>query len=716
MAVIQKLRNSGAVVIAIVVALVLFVLGDILTGSKYTGLTSREDQDVIGEVFGNKIREKDLNEAFTELYKRQSESNPDFKDDEKTRKELIEQAWSTLVKKYTIEAQVKKAHVDVSDEEFNEMIMGENPIESVKGIPDFQTDGNYDTKKVSDLFRMAKTNKTLNRSLADFVKSVKQQETESHYTRYISKAQMKSKVEKEYSYVAANQGANGKVVAVNYSSVPDKDVKVTDADLEKYLKAHKEEYKQTYSSRDIQYVYWEITPSREDTLYSRKQAEDIYTSWGKETKPDTSGEGVEPFKPFREFGKDSAEKAMYASLASMPKNGLLPILTLDGKYNIVQKIDEFVDTANPIVKVAHILIPNAGELPNKMKITDSVQARTLAYELLAKIKGGAKIGDLAKDFSGDPGSASQGGVYDWAPATKYVPEFGKWLSTHTKGAMDVVHTQFGYHVMQELENPDLLRIKVRRAVVEVLPGPQTIKLVDEASRKFRNSVTEPDIKTFESARDKMGLQPRIKKEIRTEDRDIPGLMQNEDIKTLLGWLFDKDRKQNDVSDVFAFSSRHMVVIVTNVRNRGYAEVKDVRDKIEPLVRNELKAAKIAEKLEKAIKESKTAEEIAQKTTGTVVPLEGIKMGSNFIPQLFTEPKILGAAFGVKEKVWSKPVNGNNVVAVIYIDSRDKVEIPKTGLEDVEDFMNNPQFLSRRLEEIFRNKAEIQDYRYKFPWN
>jgi hypothetical protein len=53
---------------------------------------------------------------------------------------------------------------------------------------------------------------------------------------------------------------------------------------------------------------------------------------------------------------------------------------------------------------------------------------------------------------------------------------------------------------------------------------------------------------------------------------------------------------------------------------------------------------------------------------------------------------------------------------LWIESKDKVEVPKSGLENTEDFANNPQFLSRRLEEIFRNKGEIQDYRYKFGWD
>ena len=97
-------------------------------------------------------------------------------------------------------------------------------------------------------------------------------------------------------------------------------------------------------------------------------------------------------------------------------------------------------------------------------------------------------------------------------------------------------------------------------------------------------------------------------------------------------------------------------------------------------------------------------------------MEGLKMGSNFIPQLYNEPKILGAIFGVKEKALSKPVSGVSATAVIWVDKKDKVEVPKAGLEDVVDFMNQPQYLLNRLQEVLKSAADIQDYRYKFSWN
>jgi len=72
-----------------------------------------------------------------------------------------------------------------------------------------------------------------------------------------------------------------------------------------------------------------------------------------------------------------------------------------------------------------------------------------AKAIIAKLKGGAKFEELAKQ-SKDPGSAANGGDLDWAPATNYVPEFADALSKLQKGQMTdtPVKTQFGYHVIK----------------------------------------------------------------------------------------------------------------------------------------------------------------------------------------------------------------------------------------------------------------------------
>jgi peptidyl-prolyl cis-trans isomerase C len=72
-----------------------------------------------------------------------------------------------------------------------------------------------------------------------------------------------------------------------------------------------------------------------------------------------------------------------------------------------------------------------------------------AKQIIAKLKGGAKFEDLAKQ-SKDPGSAANGGDLDWASPGSFVPEFSKAMTSLQKGQITEtpVKTQYGFHVIK----------------------------------------------------------------------------------------------------------------------------------------------------------------------------------------------------------------------------------------------------------------------------
>lgn len=72
-----------------------------------------------------------------------------------------------------------------------------------------------------------------------------------------------------------------------------------------------------------------------------------------------------------------------------------------------------------------------------------------AKGIIAKLKGGAKFDELAKQ-SKDPGSAANGGDLDWASPASYVKPFSDAMVALQKGQITEtpVKTQFGYHVIK----------------------------------------------------------------------------------------------------------------------------------------------------------------------------------------------------------------------------------------------------------------------------
>jgi peptidyl-prolyl cis-trans isomerase C len=78
-----------------------------------------------------------------------------------------------------------------------------------------------------------------------------------------------------------------------------------------------------------------------------------------------------------------------------------------------------------------------------------VEKEDEAKAIIAKLKGGAKFDELAKQ-SKDPGSAANGGDLDWASPASYVKPFSDAMVALKKGEITEtpVKTQFGFHVIK----------------------------------------------------------------------------------------------------------------------------------------------------------------------------------------------------------------------------------------------------------------------------
>ena len=103
-------------------------------------------------------------------------------------------------------------------------------------------------------------------------------------------------------------------------------------------------------------------------------------------------------------------------------------------------------------RVRHILIA-----VNKTRTAP--QALKRAEEVLAKAKAGADFAALAKQYSDDPGSASEGGELGWSQRSTFVTPFADAVfSMKPDEIRGPVQTQFGYHIIQ-LEGIEPAKVK-----------------------------------------------------------------------------------------------------------------------------------------------------------------------------------------------------------------------------------------------------------------
>lgn len=725
MAVIQKLRGSGVVVIVIIAALLIFAIGDILNSSNRMS-SKGSDMSVLGEVFDEPITVQEKNALYEQKIK-EYQRDPNFQPTMEFFQGLFNGSngrpglWDELVEAKTIGQFIKKAGLKFTENDLAYQLYGEHPYSQMGQIPDFQTNGVFDGRKVQDYYKKAKSDANLKSFFNSMINAIKQDVPKNRYFTYISKGWFTPKSVDQYKYAATVQGNYGKMVVLPTSNIADKDVKVTDKDLQEYIDQYKERYKQQ-ESRDVQFVLKNIIPSAKDTADAVKEAQAFVASMSKKAKTDTSaGKYVAKVKLHSpEITKDSNVAKVLQRLSSAPVGDVIgPVFDGKSTYWVMRKISEKKDTANAFAKVRHILIMTSDLTKNKKPIKDSVEALAFAQELLGRVQKGEPMDKLARDFSADQGSAANGGVYDWTDVNQWVPEFKKFALTHSKGERGIVKTSYGYHVMQMEENPDNMDVSFVFEQTELAAGTETTKAVQVVMDRIYNAAVDGNSDKFEKAIQKEGntdaeVKIRIGQQIQTNNLFIPGIDNKEMVRTIFMWLFDDKRKEGDINR-FNNDKMSIVMRVDVAREEGYAKPKDVRAKLEPVVRNILKARKLKEKFETALKSNKTMDALAKALGTNVVDLNKVAQnGSGFT--LNREYTILGVICGIETGKMSKPIEGDQNVAVVLVDKRDNVDLAQANvskaMNQMDFYFSNIQFLPRLMDGPIKKLANLKDYRYK----
>lgn len=97
------------------------------------------------------------------------------------------------------------------------------------------------------------------------------------------------------------------------------------------------------------------------------------------------------------------------------------------------------------VRASHILIRTPENADAKAK----QDARAKASDVLKQVKGGKDFGELAKNYSQDPGSAANGGDLGYFAQGQMVPPFEQAAFALKPGDVsDVVETPFGFHIIK----------------------------------------------------------------------------------------------------------------------------------------------------------------------------------------------------------------------------------------------------------------------------
>ncbi|WP_243323226.1 peptidylprolyl isomerase [Geothrix sp. SG200] len=129
-----------------------------------------------------------------------------------------------------------------------------------------------------------------------------------------------------------------------------------------------------------------------------------------------------------------------------------------------------------LASVRHILVSVKRE--GEEKGLSEAAAKAKIAKIQAELKKGAKFDALAKKYSDDPGSKENGGLYEDADPSTWVPEFGAAARTQPIGKVGApVKTQFGYH---------LVKVESRKPAREV-PFEEAKQVAEQGAQRERQA-------------------------------------------------------------------------------------------------------------------------------------------------------------------------------------------------------------------------------------
>lgn len=699
MAVIGKIRNQAGLVIGVIgVTLILFILGEFIK-SPSVNSSSSDVAVIAGETISFKEFEETV-QQMTESYKQNSgQENVD----EGTSQMLREQAWNQMIREKVMNKEFDKMHISVSPEELFDMVKGNDPHPSVKQAFTDPKTGQFDPANVIKFLKGMDSDpsgNTRERWIA-FEKGIILERISQKYNVLVKQGLYVTSEQAKQDYIAKGRMAKMKYVMLNYASVPDSSVKLTESEINQYYKEHQKEHKQE-ASRKIEYVVFDIAATEED----RQAALDRITKQTAEFKEAKDDSAYVRLNSDNTQIDNTYHKKGALSIAIDSALFNAPVGTVVGPYleNNEFKLSKLSDARlmPDSAKARHILL--------KIKEGEDKAAVIARADSLKKlIQGGKKFADLAQTVSEDPGSAIKGGDLGWFGDGAMVKPFNDACFKGKKGDMPIVESQFGIHLIEVMDLGKLSKkIKVATVSRKIEPSSKTSRMAFAKANEFagKNRTGEAFEKTISDQK----LNKRIADQVKENDRTVPGL---ENPRELIRWAF-KSEKGEISPKVFELGDKYVVAHLAEIREKGFAPLEQIKEEMEAGAKKEKKAEQLIAKMTTSLSGATTIDAVAAKLNAPAMSAENVTFANPSIQGAGREPEVTGAAFALKPGALSKPLKGSQGVFVVVIESYTEPQPTKDYSENKISLLSNLK--GRADYELFnalKEKANIEDNRGKF---
>ena len=682
MSVLEKLRKRSGLLVTIVgVALLAFVLTGLFEkNSSFSG----SDKSV-GEIAGKSIDYNTFNAKVQESIENKKRNSDKKVLDETEIDGVIQQVWNQSINEEVLTKEYEKLGISVSDEELYDLMIDHPHSALVRNLTDPQTG------KVSPMFADPKTGELSPAKIKEFTQKmtgeqetqwvqlenyIRQMRTIEKYNNLIKKGLYVTTSVAKRDFVAQNTNADIKYVTKNFKSIVDSTITVNDADLNAYYTAHQNEFKQE-TSRKIEYVAFDITPSQEDKDEAMESMKTIAATL-KTNKPAEDSLFVIAESDTRSFDVSFHSKGTLSpEIDTTMFNAEIGTVVGPYKENEILKVSKLIAIKKSAdsAKVRHILISYKGAGASESVTRSNEQAKGMADSLLGLLKKGAKFPDFVEKFSDDGGKKmppnkkegeyypGKGGDYGWLnPNSQFVEPFKNAGLDNKKGDIVIAESQFGYHIIEVLDTKGSQK-KVQVATVErkLEPSSKTMQAVFVKASEFagKNNTNE----LFQKGVVENKSNKRVVENIKESDKTISGI---ESPRPLIRWAYES--KKGAVSEPLEFGNKFVVAALIDIKEKGIAPIESVKEDVTAKVVKEKKAEMFVKEFNSTIGTGTQIDALATKMKLNLEQAHQINFNTPSIPGAGNQPAIIGAVAVQKAKTISKPLVGKEGVFVVYVET------------------------------------------------
>ena len=705
MAVLNKIRQRSVfLIIIIALALFSFVLADVIRNG---GFSSQKDQNTIATVNGEDIDREGFARQV-EAYQRNMGANA-------STTQAVSQVWEQTLRETILQEEMEKLGIRAEKAQIREVMktqMANNPAFTNQA-------GMFDENRLREYVANLKASSPQAYQqwlqMEDNMGNMARQNT---YFNMVTAGVGATLTEAKQAYKLQNNSVNLRFVQIPYSSVPDDEVAVSKDEIKSYIKDHASEF-ETEASRNIRYVYFEETASKEDIKTTEDELKSMLDS-RVEFNAVTNANDTLPG-----FNNTSNYENFLASNSDLPyenrflfKNDL-PSEFADELFKLNEgetfgpykdqgyyKISKLVATKQipDSIKASHILVAYKGQQFAPDVTRSKEEAKSLADSLLNVINGDkTKFDELAAEFSSDRSNSANGGDLGYFGPGMMVSEVDDFVLNNNEGDLKVVETDFGYHVVEIKEQSN------REKAVKIATIARELEASENSRNNLFNKTTKFEIAAGDGDFTKIAKDGNYKvrtvNEMKALDENIPGVGAQ---RRIVQWSFEDDASVGDVKR-FDIPSGYVVAQLTARNKAGLSSVENASSKVIPILTKQKKAAIIKEKIG-----SSDLQKIAAANNTMVESANAVTLSSPTLPGAGREPEVVGSVFALEPGNVSNPIAGEKGVYVVELESRNEVPEMNSykGIAEQETAKRR-QDVSQRLFSALREKAEIEDNRARF---